>query len=283
MSVARYVAPDTLEGIVAEMQEQEGSYAFMAGGTIVQPLLASGSWLPRTVIGLWRAPLGAIERVNGDVALGANARLRDVALEGLPGGLSDAARQVGGPAVRNRATLGGNIATGRGDLIVPLLALGARVTLASTKGTTDLSIDDVVDGATGEVSALAQGELLTRVMVPAKAERGVFMAVGRKAYNTPCVATVGVVANFEPDNRNVVKDVRVAVHGPQPWPQRAGPVERALAGRELNAAAITDAVAALESVGDGFSDSVASADYRLKISGVVLRQALEKIAGSSRQ
>ena len=117
------------------MREQEGNYAFMAGGTLVQPLLSSeeaGS--PNTVIGLWRSPLGAVERVNGFVAIGATARMRDVALQGLAGGLSDAARQLGGPAVRNRATVGGNIATGRGDLIVPLLALEAKVTSMSPEG-----------------------------------------------------------------------------------------------------------------------------------------------------
>jgi len=283
MSVARYVAPDSLEEILTEMREQEGNYAFMAGGTIVQPLLSSGSWLPHTVIGLWRSPLGAVERVNGFVAIGATARMRDVALQGLAGGLSDAARQLGGPAVRNRATVGGNIATGRGDLIVPLLALEAKVTLMSPEGTLDTSIEDVLDEATGETSGLAQGELITRVLVPVNGERGAFVAIGRKTYNTPCVATAGVVANFDPDNRNVVKGVRVAIHGPRPWPVRAWPVEQVLVGRELSAAVLAEAEAALGDVGDGFSDSVANAAYRSRMSMVVLRRALEKIAGGGQQ
>lgn len=283
MSIARYVAPDSLEEILAEMREQEGNYAFMAGGTIVQPLLSSGSWLPHTVIGLWRSPLGAVERVNGFVAIGATARMRDVALQGLPGGLSDAARQLGGPAVRNRATVGGNIATGRGDLIVPLLAVEAKVTLMLPEGTLDTSIEDVLDEATGETSGLAQGELITRVLVPVNGERGAFASIGRKTYNTPRVATASVVANFDPDNRNVVKGVRVAIHGPRPWPVRARPVEQVLVGRELSAAVLAEAEAALGDVGDGFSDSVASAAYRSRMSMVVLRRALEKIAGGGQQ
>src|SRR5664280_1089067 len=118
MSVAEYVAPETLEGILAAMHEYQGSYAFMAGGTVVQPLLSSGRWLPHCVIGLWRAPLGNNERRGDEIVLGANVRLRDLAFQEWPDGLSKAARQIGGPAVRNRATLGGNIASGRGDLVV---------------------------------------------------------------------------------------------------------------------------------------------------------------------
>ncbi len=278
MSVSRYVAPDTLEEILAEICEEEGNYAFMAGGTIVQPLLTAGSWLPHTVIGLWRAPLGTIERVNGSVAIGANARMRDLAISNLPGGLSDAARQIGGPAVRNRATVGGNIATGRGDLLVPLLALDARVTLMSPTRTIPASIDDVLDEATGEVSGLARGELITRILVPVGG-RSAFVAIGRKAYNTPCVATACVVASFDPVRPAVVANVRVAVHGPQPWSVRAHAVEQVLVGHELDDAVITEAVAALRDAGDGFSDSVANAWYRSTMSGVVLRRALEKVAG----
>ncbi len=279
MSVSRYVAPDTVEEILAEIREEEGNYAFMAGGTIVQPLLSAGSWLPHTVIGLWRAPLGGIERTNGTFEVGANARMRDVALSVLPGGLSDAARQVGGPAVRNRATLGGNIATGRGDLLVPLLALDARVTLMSPSGTIDISIDDVLDEATGEVSGLARGELITQILVPAASGLSAFVSIGRKAYNTPCVAMAGVVVSFDAQNPTVVANVRVAVSGPQPWPVRAHAVERVLVGRELDAAVLGEAQAALREAGDGYSDSVANAWYRSKMSGLVLRRALEKVAG----
>ncbi|MGA7833660.1 MAG: FAD binding domain-containing protein [Acidimicrobiales bacterium] len=279
MSVSRYVAPETVEEILAVAREEEGNYAFMAGGTIVQPLLSAGSWLPHTVIGLWRAPLGTIERVNGNYAIGANVTMRDVALSALPGGLNDAARQVGGPAVRNRATVGGNIATGRGDLLVPLLALDAQVTLMSSSGTADTSIDDVLDEVTGEVSGLARGELITHILVPATSGRSAFVAIGRKAYNTPCVATACVVASFDPERPTIVANVRVAVHGPQPWPVRARSVEQVLVGRELDVAVLAEAETALCAVGDGFSDSVANAWYRSKMSGVALRRALEKVAG----
>ena len=277
MSVSRYVAPESVEEILTEMKEQEGNYAFMAGGTIVQPLLSSGSWLPHTVIGLWRAPLAAVERENGTIAIGAGANMRDLASHTLPGGLSDAARQVGAPAIRNRATLGGNIAIGRGDLIVPLLALDAWVTLMSPSGTRDTPISEVLDQATGELRDVAEGHLLTRVLVPATESSSAYVAIGRKSYNTPCVASVSVNASFE-SSTTVLTGLKVAVHGPQAWPVRAEAVEQVLVGRGLDDGAIREAEEAMSSVGDGYSDSVASAWYRASMSRVVLRRALAQLA-----
>ena len=281
MSVARYVAPDTLEEVLDEMSVQDGSYGFMAGGTIVQPLLSAGSWLPSTVIGLWRAPLDATIQNDETLIIGAGTRLRDLANRDVPSGLRDAARQVGGPAVRNRATLGGNVASSHGDLIVPLLALGALVTLASPAGTRDVSIDELFapapEEANGDIPGVKGDELLTSVVIPRSTGRSAYAYLGRKAYNTPLVVAAAVEAVVDPTS-NTVRAARVAVQGPSRWPVRAHAVERAIIGRTLENETLNDAEAALAALGSGYSDAVASAWYRASMSKVVLRRALIQIA-----
>lgn len=292
MSVAEYVAPETLEGILAAMHEYQGSYVFMAGGTVVLPLLSSGRWLPHCVIGLWRAPLGDIERGSDEIVLGANVRLRDLALQEWSGGLSKAARQIGGPAVRNRATIGGNIASGQGGLIVALLALGARVTTVSPEGTSVRPIDELVgetahrlsdDSASDGAPVPSAGGLVIRIAFTLPTGRSSYVNIGRKAYNTPTVAAVALTAHFDPGNPEVILDSRIAVHGLQRWPVRAKPVEQVIAGRVLRGQVLDEAEEALGELGSGFTDSVASSWYRSRMGRVALRRALEIVAGGGQQ
>src|SRR4051794_14655329 len=101
----------------------------MAGGTTVMPAVLAGSLEATRVVGLARAGLDGVERGGGRTVLGACVTLATVAaLDGVPA-LAAAAGAVGGPALRNMATVGGNLCMSApyGDLGVPLLALGAEV------------------------------------------------------------------------------------------------------------------------------------------------------------
>src|SRR5205085_6819502 len=107
-------------------------------------------------------------RENGTVWLGAgltySEAMQPPLAELLPA-LAEAARTVGGPQIRNRGTIGGNLATASpaGDAIPPLLVCGGDVRLTSVRGDRSVSIQDFLVGP--KRNDLAEDELILGVTV----------------------------------------------------------------------------------------------------------------------
>src|SRR5204862_6985106 len=106
-------------------------------------------------------------RVQADcIEIGACTPFRHLETIARLDALATASKGVGGPAIRNRATLGGNLVSARndGDGSVAVLALPRHVELRSlATGTRMISIDDFFGANEGE-TALQDDELLTRVI-----------------------------------------------------------------------------------------------------------------------
>ena len=115
--IKEYLLPDSAEQAVAELRDA----VVMGGGTTVMPAAQAGALDVSRVVGLARAGLAGVD----GSAIGAMTPL--AALDGC---LADVAHAVGGPALRNMATIGGNLVIG-GDVAVALLALDAEVRLSS--------------------------------------------------------------------------------------------------------------------------------------------------------
>lgn len=115
--IRQYLLPGSAEEAAAELQDA----VVMGGGTTVMPAVLAGAVDATRVVGLARAGL------TGADAAGIGAM---TPLAALDGPLAEPARAVGGPALRNMATIGGNLVVG-GDVAVALLALDAEVRLSS--------------------------------------------------------------------------------------------------------------------------------------------------------
>ena len=125
--ITQYLLPDSAEQAVADLAPD---VAVMGEGTTMMPAVHVGALDASRVVGLARAGLSRVERADGRTTLGATTSLATVsALDHVPA-LASAAGAVGGPALRNMATVGGNLVVG-GDVAVALLALGAEVQLSS--------------------------------------------------------------------------------------------------------------------------------------------------------
>src|SRR5919205_4475354 len=130
--------PDTLDEALA-MKAAHPSARPIAGGTDVMVELNFDRTRPEEIIDLARVPeLREHGRANGVVRVGAGVSytrlIRELGDE-LPG-LAIASRTVGSPQIRNRGTVGGNLATSSpaGDGLPPLFASDAVVEVASTDG-----------------------------------------------------------------------------------------------------------------------------------------------------
>jgi CO/xanthine dehydrogenase FAD-binding subunit len=126
--------------------------------------------------------------------------------------LAIASRTVGSPQIRNRATIGGNLATASpaGDAHPPLLAVGAEVEVSSVTGSRRIPIDDFFIGP--KRSALAPDELIVAVYVPAATGPQQFAKVGTR--NAMVIAVCSFALALHPADRRVGTGIGSA--GPVP-------------------------------------------------------------------
>jgi aerobic carbon-monoxide dehydrogenase medium subunit len=251
----------------------------LAGGHSLVPLLKLRLAAPPAVVDIGRiAEMRGIVREAGEIRIGALTTHAELATSadlrtGAPA-LAEAAALVGDPAVRNRGTIGGNVAHAdpASDLPTVLVALDARMVALGPRGQRTIAANEFFTGIM--TTALGEDEILLDVRVPA-AERGQGAAYEKFAHPASRYAVVGAAAWM------TVKDgactaVRVAAGGLLPFARRLAAVEKALAGRPIDDRAIADASQQAQSdFGEDVSgDIFASGEYRAAVAPVYIKRAL---------
>jgi CO/xanthine dehydrogenase FAD-binding subunit len=247
----------------------------MGGGTIIMSLVNDGLLFPCKAMSLARAGIDDVRADEGAIEIGAAATIARLAqIEQVPL-LAQAAALFGAPAVRNMATVGGNLfaAPPAGDIGVPLLALDAQIELAGPRGRRRLPLDQFFTGL-GQ-TARAADELVIAVHVPPTMGQAAYLRYGRRQANTPAV--VAVAARVVSAADGSVADARIALGAAGPHPLRARQAEAALIGKPFDADSIAAAAAAAQTECDPPTDALASSWYRRRMVGVYVRRALEQI------
>jgi CO/xanthine dehydrogenase FAD-binding subunit len=111
--------------------------------------------------------------------------------------LAEASRTVGGPQIRNRGTIGGNLGTASpaGDALPPLLAYGAQVEVASTRGSRLVPLQEFLVGP--KRNALEPDELILAVLLVVPGPRQTFMKVGPRNAMVIAVVSLALVVDDE--------------------------------------------------------------------------------------
>jgi len=270
-----FFIPRSVDEAVGLLREHGTDLIVMGGGTIVMGLINDGRLFPRKTMSLARAGISGIRDTGDHIEIGAATTIAQLSrLESLPL-LAQAASLFGGPAVRNMATVGGNLfaAPPAGDIAVPLLALDAQVELAGPAGRRALPLDQFFTGQ-GQ-TARAPDELVIAVRVRRPAGQSVYLRYGRRQANTPSVVAVAVRVIAESDG--TVSDARIALGAAGPHALRARGAEAALIGGPLDDARIAGAATAAQAECDPPTDALASGWYRRRMVGVYVRRALEQL------
>ncbi|MDQ7804359.1 xanthine dehydrogenase family protein subunit M [Amycolatopsis sp. A133] len=218
-----FLRPTTLAEALALKAGQPGAVP-LAGGTDVMVELNFDHRRPEALLDLTRVrELTEWSTSDGTVRLGAGVPYSRVITElgaSVPA-LAMASRTVGSPQIRNRGTVGGNLgaASPAGDTHPVLLALDARVEVASVRGTRLLHAEEFYVGV--KRHALEPDELITAVHLPAHAGPQQFAKVGTRN------AMVIAVCSFA----LALRDGRVgaAIGSAAPTPRRAREAEDFLA------------------------------------------------------
>jgi CO/xanthine dehydrogenase FAD-binding subunit len=167
------------------------------GGTDVMVELNFDRARPPALLNLNEvAELRGWSRDNGTYRLGSGLTYTEAMQLAEPlGALAEASRTVGGPQIRNRGTIGGNLGTASpaGDALPPLLVYGAQVELASTAGSRTMPLTEFLLGP--KQNALAPDELIVAVRLRAPGPRQTFMKVGPRNAMVIAVCSLAVVAD----------------------------------------------------------------------------------------
>lgn len=276
-----FLQPRSWEEALAAKAAHPGAVA-LAGGTDLMVELNYGRVRPEVLVDLGRvAELAEWSMEGGMVKVGAGVSFTRVIdeLGGYLPGLAMASRTVGSPQIRNRGTVGGNLATASpaGDAHPSLLAGRAEVEVASVRGSRRIPIDQFYTGVKRQ--ALAPDELIAAVRLRAATGPEQFVKVGTRNAMVIAVASLGLA--LDPERRTVT----VGIGSVAPTPRRAVRAEQFLAG-ELAAAGLWDAPSQLAAgLAAGFAHLVAAeaapiddvrgtAAYRCHALEVMARRAL---------
>lgn len=266
-------------GSVAEalsLIESEEDAKFLAGGHSLLPAMKLRLAEPATLIDIGRIEdLRGISYGSGDEqdCIGPLTSHATIAASRLPCALAEAAGGIGDPQVRNRGTVGGNIAHAdpASDLPTVLTALEATIRVQGPGEARDIKAEDFFTGLFE--TRLEDNELITVISVPREGP-GTGSAYAKLFNPASRYAVVGASASVTLAD-GVIARARVAVGGLTPTATRCKTVEAALAGCAVDALKKSAAQVAADVGDDILGDVHASAEYRLGVLPVFVERALQ--------
>jgi xanthine dehydrogenase small subunit len=243
---------------------------YIGGGTLVMRALNEGDLSFSTIVRVQDRSLGNIRASGGRVTIGAGVTLAQILRERDLAFLHPVARSIGGPAVRNMGTVGGNLFAPApfGDLTVALLALDATVSVQGGYGVREMAMEEFLAGRDRSAGSVVTSVSCER---PASAEAFRYRKISRVR---PKGASVISLAVHLPNAGGRVSGARIALGAMGPTAIRAKSAERALEGRTLDEAGVAAAVALAAEGTSPPTDAIASTWYRREVAGVHLRRLL---------
>jgi len=285
-----YHAPASLREVVALLQQgapDGGEVKVLAGGQSLIPLLKLRMAAPAALVDLRNvAELRGISEEGDGVVIGAATTyfqtIDSPVVQRRCPLLIQAISQVGDPQVRARGTVGGSLAHAdpAGDLPAVAVALDAEMRAVGPNGQRTIAAKDFfVDLLT---TALDPAEVLTAAKFAATDRPHTGTSYQKHRHPASGYAVVGVAAVVMLNGDGTVQAARVGVTGAGTHAARATGVEQALAGRTLDDATLTSAVASVTDGMELMSDTYASSEYRAHLARVLTKRALMDAAARAR-
>jgi len=272
-SDADYLAPQSLPQLLAARAEHPKAQ-LVAGCTDVGLAVTKAHQHFAQVLDVTRvAELRRIEPRTDHIIIGAAVTLADAyaALAEQRPQLKTFANRFAGLPIRNSGTLGGNIANGSpiGDSMPLLIALGARIVLASTRGERELPLEDFYSGYRRTV--LAADEVLAWIKVP-RPQAAEFMRAYKisKRFDDDISAVCLAIAMHLDSGR--IARISIGAGGVAPTPARALHTEALLLDQTWSEDKARAAAQTLSDEFEPISDMRASAGYRREMLGSLVRR-----------
>lgn len=240
------------------------------GGTDLLVQMRAGRQLA-TVVDLSALRVPVAEPAAGGLVLSALAPLSDL-IAVAPTGLEAALHQFASTTIRNRATIGGNLATGSpaADVVPSLVAAGARVRVREDETVTEIPITEFLLGP--RRVALDVRQWVHSVRLPEHAGAAGFRKIGGR--RAQAISFLNLAWQWHTGSDGRLREVRLAMGAVAPTVVRLTAAERVLEGGRLSPELIEAAAASVDSDINPIDDLRASADYRRRCARGLLREVL---------
>ncbi|MEJ8571499.1 FAD binding domain-containing protein [Microbaculum marinum] len=260
---------DRLRDAVAALGSETGS-RYLGGGTLLVRNLIEGSVQASSMIRSTERSMTEIRPAGGRITVGAGVTMAQIAAHPDLKFLAPVARTIGGPAIRNMATVGGNLFAPYpyGDFAVAMLALEATVSVQSGYSPRDTALDEFL------LSADRGNRAVVAAITFRRPESDRAFRYVKMSRTHPKGASVVSIAAHLPASGGRLSSPRVAYGAMAPTAIRAKAVEAALNGKTLDEAGIAQALAVATEGCHPQTDPFASDWYRREVLPVYLKRLL---------
>lgn len=277
-----YIAAKSVPEAIAALKEYGPDARVIAGGTdLIVGWRRSEVHMPSVVVDISGIDsLREISRDGDEIIIGPLAThaelVRSDIVRSSAACLASAASSIGSPQIRNRGTLGGNIMNGAAcaDTVPPLIAYGARVTLASAGSERECHLSGFFSKP--YVTVARGDEILTQVRFPSLPEgtRSAFVKLGRRNALSISRLSVAVVATV--DGAGVITDARIVPGAALTVWKRAMEAENLLIGSSPTDALFAEAGRVVSEIMVRETGRRWSTEYKEPVIAALVHRALEK-------
>ena len=274
-----YHIAQSVDDALQALANAPGEALVIGGGTDLLLDLQQGRHAPvHTLVDVTQIPeLAALEVRNGGLFIGAGLPHRKIIHSPLVQehalGLVEACGLIGGPQVRNTATLGGNVAHAlpAADGTIALMALGAQAVVASQEGLKIVPLEEIF---LGPGKSALKNEVLVGFQLALRdaGEASAFKRVMRPQGVAIAILNLGIWLRRIEDK---LAEVRIAVGPSGPVPRRMAAAENLLCGQTLTPTVLQKAYESiLNEASFRTSRYRATSEYRQHVVGILLEETL---------
>jgi len=276
----QYESPGTVADAIAMLQKYGEDAKILSGGHSLIPMMKLRFATPEYLIDINGIPgLAYIKEEKGLVKIGALSREAEIehseVLKKHFPIFGDVTKLIADPQVRNRGTIGGNLAHGdaANDHPAAMLALRAAIIATGAGGTRSIPIDEFFLGL--YATALKQDEILTEIQIPVPSS-GTGSAYHKLERKVGDYATAGVAVQLSADAKGVCTAIGIGLTNVNPIPMRATRSETALLGKPLTDENITLAAKFASEDCSPSADLRGSEEYKRAMIAVLLKRMVAK-------
>ena len=283
-----YLEPEIIEEALTLLSQHQGKSKIIAGGTDLMLQMRNKAIRPGYVVDITRIP--GLEYIAFDgqqgLRLGALTTIR--ALETSPELqrkypiISQAASQLGSVAIRNVATVGGNLcnALPSAETSQAFVALSANVRVVNPSGERTVALEDFFTGVGKTV--LKADEVLVEILVPEPAPHtsGIYIKHSPRGPIDLAIVNITVLMTMEPDQK-VCRDAKIVLGAVSATPLRARMAENVLKGKRVDGALIDRAAQVASGEAHPRQGSIrGSFEYKKEMVRILTGRAIKEIIAS---
>jgi carbon-monoxide dehydrogenase medium subunit len=277
----QYMSARSIDEVVALLSGAAGSAHVLAGGTDLIVQMTSGLRRPDVVVDIKNIP--DLKRISedangfhiGSAVCGAEIS-EHAALKAAWPGVVEAVDVIGSMQVQSKATPAGNLcnASPAADSVPAMIAAGATATIVGPDGWREVPVEQIPVGP-GRTS-LKKGDVIVAINLPPRKPRSSDAYLRFIPRTEMDIAVVGVGVSLTLDEDGTCTAARVAIGAVAPTALLVPDAGAALVGTKVDEVPLDKAATAVRAACRPIDDKRGTAEYRIRISGVIFKRAAAK-------